>query len=110
MQLRAMVSMLLSFGFSMIVRLLDCHDNCIYKYRRNQVRHFEKSDPCTTWCAGTAWASAAPLRRLQRVGGVGLVPHHVARRPVNRWDVLPAQPQPRLHLGPVVAGVQHTPP
>src|SRR6266478_4210086 len=34
---------------------------------------------------------AASLRCLDRVGGVGLVPLHVTRRPVDRRDVLPSQ-------------------
>jgi hypothetical protein len=50
------------------------------------------------------------LRRLQRVSRIGLVPIHVAGRLVDRWDVLPCQSEPRLHLSPVMAGVQDTTP
>src|SRR5262249_14987288 len=53
---------------------------------------------------------AAPLRRLQGVSRVGLVPLYITRWSVDRRDVLTGQPEPRLHLGPMVAGVQDTPP
>ena len=55
-------------------------------------------------------SSPATPRRLQRVSRVGLVPIHVAGLPVGRRDVLPDQPQSGLHLGPMMAGMQNTPP
>ncbi|HKA06045.1 MAG TPA: hypothetical protein VKD71_02225, partial [Gemmataceae bacterium] len=48
--------------------------------------------------------------RLQRIRRVGLIPLDITERAVDRRDVLPGQPQPGLHLGPMVAGVQHPPP
>src|SRR4051812_39946309 len=61
--------------------------------------------------SGTASQRSAPsLRRLRRVRRVARGPRPSPRGPVDRGDVLPRQPQPRLHLGPVVAGVQLPPP
>src|SRR5262249_26526709 len=56
-------------------------------------------------------SSTASFRRFQGVGRIGLVPLHVAGRAVDRGDrLVPGQPQPRLDLGSVVAGVQDAPP
>jgi hypothetical protein len=51
-----------------------------------------------------------PVGRPHGVRRVGLLPRHVPRRPVDRRDLPPGQPQPDLDLGPVVAGVEDPPP
>ena len=51
-----------------------------------------------------------PLRRFQRIGRISLVPFHIAGWSVDRRDVLTRQPQPGLDLGPMVAGVEDSPP
>src|SRR5262249_61725780 len=92
------VSMLLVVLLSMIVRLPDRHDYCICKYRLESRGFFDDS--------GTAGQqSPAPFRRLQGVGRVGLVPLHVARRPVDGRDRLRPRPaRPRGAPAPVVGG------
>ena len=61
--------------------------------------------------SGSTRRLSSTPRRLQRVRRVGLVPLHVTRRPVDRRDrLVPSQAQPRLHLRPVMAGVQDSSP
>jgi hypothetical protein len=35
---------------------------------------------------------SSPPRRLQGVSRIGFGPLHIARRSINRWDMLPGQP------------------
>src|SRR5260370_23878924 len=111
MHVLEIVSMLLFVGLSMIVRPPCCRDYCIYKYRLKSRDSLAIPLHRVTGSEAKARGSPAPFRRLQRVGGVGLVPLHVARRAVDRRDrLLASQPPPRLHLRPMMAGVQDPPP
>src|SRR4051794_22165731 len=56
------------------------------------------------------WPSPTPIRRFQGIGRICLVPFHIARWSVDRRDVLTRQAQPGLDLGPMVAGMEDTPP
>ncbi len=88
MHVLEIVSMLLAVFLSMIVRLPNRHDNCICNYRQKSSEDFEETGRAPPGPMKAARSSPAPIRRLQGVGGVGLVPLHVARRSVDRRDRL----------------------
>src|SRR5215471_2309917 len=102
MHVLEIVSMLPVVALPMIVRLPRRHGNCICKYRLSQEGSLT---------IPTRRRSAPSPRRLQGVGWVGLVPLHVARRPVDGRDrLVPGEAQPGLHLRSMMAGVQDAPP
>jgi len=72
-----------------------------------QSRNISESQSCCMLLHGDLGVlGSAAVSRREGVRGIGVVPLDIRGGPVNgRHELGPAQPQPRLHLGAVVAGM-----